>query len=247
VSVELEDVWFAYDEGEPVLRSVNLVLPAGSNVAIVGRTGSGKSTLAKLLIRLADPSEGVVRLAGENLREVSAASRHRCIRLVPQDGFLFNTTIAENLRMGRPEASDADIEAAFDALGLGTWLASLPAGIDTEVGQRGEEISVGERQLVALARAELSDPGLLLLDEATSNVDPETEQSLGRALAVLSQGRTTVSVAHRLSTAEAADLVVVVEDGQVVQFGPHHELVAVPGIYRQLYESWVGNTHQAVS
>lgn len=247
IAVDLEGVWFAYDEGEPVLRSVDLCLPAGSNVAIVGQTGSGKSTLSKLLIRLADPDRGVVRLNGTDLRQVSADSRHHSIRLVPQDGFLFNATIAENMRMGRADATDTEIVAAFESLGLADWLGGLPSGIETEVGQRGEEISVGERQLVALARAQLSDPGLLLLDEATSNVDPETEQSIGRALAVLSEGRTTISVAHRLSTAEAADLVVVVERGEVVQFGPHAELVDAPGIYQRLYRSWIGNTRGAAT
>src|SRR5690606_20086173 len=170
--------------------------------------------------------------------------RRRAVRMVPQDGFLFDTTVRENVRYGREDATDAEIDDAFDRLGLDWWVNRLPQGLDTEVGERGENLSVGERQLVALARAQLADPGLLILDEATSSVDPETERALSSALHTLAEGRTMISIAHRLSTAEAADLVLVFDQGHLVEVGPHDELVAAGGIYARLYESWIGNTRR---
>ena len=244
-TVELRDVDFSYRTGDKVLHDLSLTIEAGASVAIVGETGSGKTTMAKLLARLADPTSGSVLVGGEDLREVNQESRNMVVRMVPQDGFLFDTTLRENIRFGRPGASDADIDAAVTALGLTDWLSTLPDGLDTGAGERGEGISVGERQLIALIRAELADAGLLILDEATSAVDPETEVRMAEALERLSQGRTTISIAHRLSTAERADQVVVMDAGRVVEVGPHKELVMNGGRYENLYADWIGNTQSS--
>jgi len=166
--------------------------------------------------------------------------------MVPQDGFLFDTTVRENVRYGRRSASDRDVETAFDELGLSDWVASLPQGLDTPVGERGEALSVGERQLVSLARAQIDQPGLLILDEATSAVDPATEQRTTEALRRLSAGRTVITIAHRLSTAEHADRVLVLDAGRLVEQGTHAELLERGGVYAGLHESWLGNTREAL-
>jgi putative ABC transport system ATP-binding protein len=239
LEVRFEHVRYAYPGGPDVLHDVDLEIAPRTRVAVVGETGSGKTTFAKLLTRLMDPTAGRVLLSGVPLAEVGFASlRHRVV-MVPQDGFLFDTTVAANVRYGRPKASDAELLLAFTELGLLDWLEALPDGLRTQVGERGESLSVGERQLVAIARAYVADPDLLVLDEATSAVDPATEVRLSRALDSLTRGRTTLTIAHRLSTAEAADEVLVVDRGVVVQRGPHRALVAVPGIYADLHASWV--------
>jgi ATP-binding cassette, subfamily B, bacterial len=242
LEVRAEHVGFAYRAGPPVLADIDVVVPAGASVAVVGETGSGKTTFAKLLCRLADPRSGRLVVGGVDLREVAPASRHRAIRMVPQDGFLFAGTVGDNVRIGGIDPSDDDVRQAFHRLGLGWWLERLPDDIGTEVGERGERLSVGERQLVALARTAMGDPGLLVLDEATSAVDPETERALTTALRRLASGRTTLTIAHRLSTAEAADVVLVFDRGRLVERGTHDELVASEGRYAELYESWLGNT-----
>ncbi|MDQ1104410.1 ABC transporter ATP-binding protein [Nocardioides zeae] len=240
VDVELDDVWFAYPGGEPVLRDVSLSIAAGRRVAVVGETGSGKSTIAKLLTRLVDPTSGSVRLDGLDLREVRGSSLRRRVVLVPQEGFLFDDTVLANARYGDLSADEARVLAAAAEIGLDDWIAGLPDGVHTRVGQRGESLSAGERQLVALLRAHLADPDLLVLDEATSAVDPALEMRINRALERLMAGRTAITIAHRLSTAEKADDVVVVDAGRIVQHGPHAELVAEEGsVYARLHASWV--------
>ena len=242
LTIDVNDLSFHYRTGGTVLENINCSIPAGINVAVVGATGSGKTTFVKLLARLADPSEGSILIGGIPLHDANTESRHQSIQMVPQDGFLFNETITDNVAFARPGASYNDVEQAFDALGLQWWIETLPEGIHTHVGPRGERLSVGERQLVALARAQLANPGLLILDEATSAVDPETEVALVSALDRLSEGRTTISVAHRLSTAERADFILVFDDGAIVESGHHSELVHQQGIYASLFDSWLGNT-----
>ncbi|MDQ1644175.1 MAG: ATP-binding cassette, subfamily bacterial [Cryptosporangiaceae bacterium] len=243
IGVTFRGVRFAYPTGPDVLSDIDLEIPPRTRVAIVGETGSGKTTLAKLLTRLMDPSGGEVLLSGQPLRRIRFASLRSRVVMVPQDGFLFDATVAENVRFGRPGAADEEIELAFTELGLADWLESLPAGVHTPVGERGESLSVGERQLVAIARAYVADPDLLVLDEATSAVDPATEVRLQRALDSLTRGRTTVAIAHRLSTAEAADEVIVVDAGRIAQRGPHAELVTQEGsLYAGLHASWVSQT-----
>ena len=237
LAIELEGVDAGYD-GVTVLHGVTVSIPAGTRVAVVGQTGSGKTTFARLLCRLMDPTTGSVRLGGVDVRELSAAGRRDAIRLVPQDGFLFDTRVVRNIRYGRPGATDDDAMRALEELGLDTWVDGLADGPDTRVGPRGEHLSVGERQLVALARVQVADPGVLVLDEATSSVDPETEQALAEALRRVASGRTLVSIAHRLSTAEQADLVLVFDDGRLVEQGHHSALVAAEGVYAGLYRSW---------
>ncbi len=245
LEIEANNVNFRYRTGDQVLDDISIRIPAGTNVAVVGETGSGKTTFVKLLARIADPTGGQITINGVPIHEIDAESRHSSIQMVPQDGFLFDQTIRENVAFGKPHASEEEIQTAFHSLGLTDWLNKLPDGINTQTGSRGERISVGERQLVALARAQLANPGLLILDEATSAVDPETEVALVSALERLSQGRTTISVAHRLSTAEKADLILVFDQGKIVETGTHQELSTQNGIYADLHNTWMGNT-QAV-
>ena len=252
VDIDVRDVSFRYPRkgesahdasGPWVLHDVDVHIDAHANVAVVGETGSGKTTFVKLLTRLMDPTEGTVALAGVPVDRVRFDSLRRRVVMVPQEGSLFEGTIAENVAMGLA-ADDAhpaeeQLETAFTELGLADWLEELPRGWDTDVGESGRALSAGERQLVALARAYVANPDLLVLDEATSAVDPATEVRLQRALRGLTRGRTVVTVAHRLSTAEQADLVLVFDEGRLVQRGPHSELVQQDGVYARLHESWV--------
>ncbi len=242
LSVDVEGLRFRYPTGADVLVDVDVHLGAGTRYAVVGETGSGKSTFVKLVTRLLDPTEGSVWLSGVPLPEVAFDELRSRVTFVPQDGFLWDTSLRENLRYGRPDADDAEVAAAVEALGLAWWVARLPAGLDTEVGERGGRLSAGERQLVALGRAWLAHPDLLVLDEATSAVDPALEVSLRRAIERLTEGRTSVTVAHRLSTAEASDVVLVFDAGRLVERGPHPDLLAQDGIYAALHTDWAAST-----
>jgi ATP-binding cassette subfamily B protein len=242
IDIRFADVSFSYG-GPVVLADVTLDVPAKTRVAVVGETGGGKTTFAKLLTRLMDPTSGTIHLSGAPLRDIRFASLRARVVMVPQDGFLFDATVADNVRFGRPSMSDDELDLAFVELGLTDWVEGLPAGLATEVGERGEALSVGERQLVALARAYVADPDLLVLDEATSAVDPATEVRLQRTLDAVTRGRTTVAIAHRLSTAQAADEVIVVDKGRIVQRGAHAELLADPSsVYGRLFASWLEQT-----
>lgn len=247
--LEVDHVSFAYgrtdvraEPGAPpprlVLHDVSLRVRPGERVALVGPTGAGKSTLAKLAARLYDPRVGAVRLGGVDLRDGTLSSLRERIVVVPQEGFLFAGTLRDNVRVGRPEATDGEVDAAVAALGLAGRFAALPDGLDTEVHERGSSLSAGERQLVSLARAALADPAVLVLDEATSNLDPGTEEMVERALDRLTEGRSVLVIAHRLSTAARADRVAVVDDGRLLELGTHDELLARGGRYAQLYAAW---------
>ncbi|MEO5710680.1 MAG: ABC transporter ATP-binding protein [Nocardioidaceae bacterium] len=239
VTISFERVGFAYPGGVPVLHDIDLDIAPNTRLAVVGETGSGKTTLAKLLTRLMDPTSGSVRLDGIDLREVPFSSLRSRVVLVPQEGFLFDSTLRANALYGKLDATDEEILTGVEQLGLTDWLETLPRGLDTRVGQRGESLSAGERQLVALVRAHLADPDLLVLDEATSAVDPALEMRIARAMERLTKGRTAITIAHRMSTAENADEVVVVDKGRIVQRGPHAALVEEGGVYGRLHASWV--------
>jgi ABC-type multidrug transport system fused ATPase/permease subunit len=236
--VELDNVRFGYGDGPDVLHGLDLVAEPGTTVALVGHTGAGKSTIVKLLARFYDPRSGAVRIDGHDVRTVQAATLRRQLGIVPQESFLFAGTIAENIAYARPDATRGDVEDAAHAVGADRFIDELPAGYDTEVAERGSALSAGERQLVALARAFLADPRILVLDEATSSVDIATERQIGEAIATLLEGRTSFVVAHRLSTIRNADMIVVLEDGRVVEQGPHEALLALEGRYASLYEDW---------
>lgn len=242
IDISFEDVAFSYPTGPRVLSDINVEIPAGTRVAVVGETGSGKTTMARLLTRLMDPELGTVRIGGIDLRDINRDHLRSRITLVPQEGYLFTGSLADNIALGGTNVTRADVESAIDTLGLRDWVSNFADGLDTPVGQRGEQLSAGERQLVALARAAVADPDLLVLDEATSAVDPETEVRIQGALEHLTSGRTSLAIAHRLSTAEAADLVLVVDAGRIVESGHHDELLQARGRYFSMYESWVAQT-----
>jgi ATP-binding cassette, subfamily B, bacterial len=238
-ALDVEKVTFAYGDGPPVLHDVSLGVSPGERVALVGPTGAGKSTLAKLTARFYDPREGTVRFGDIDLRDATLRSLRERIVVVPQEGFLFAGTVRDNIRVGRPDADDAEVEAAVAALSLTGRFAAMEHGLDTEVRERGSRLSAGERQLVSLARAALADPTLLVLDEATSNLDPGTERAVEQALERLMEGRTVVVIAHRLSTAARADRIAVIDDGRLAELGTHEELLRREGRYASLYAAWM--------
>jgi ATP-binding cassette subfamily B protein len=236
--VVFEGVSFGYRTGGEVLPRFDLTIPAGQTVAVVGSTGAGKSTLAKLPARFYDPSAGRVLLDGVDLRELAAPELRRGVVMVTQEAFLFSGTVAENIAIGRPDASREEIERAAKALGAHEFISALPDGYDTDVRKRGGRISAGQRQLVAFARALLADPAVLILDEATSSLDVPGERAVQRAISTVLQGRTAVVIAHRLSTVEIADRVLVMEHGRIVEDGTPSELIAGTGRFAHLHKAW---------
>jgi ATP-binding cassette subfamily B protein len=241
--IEMKGVCFAYSDeaeaaGEWALRDVDLHVPPGQTLALVGATGAGKSTFAKLVARFYDPQRGTVAVDGHDLRTVRQRALRGQLGIVPQEGFLFSGSVRENIAFGRPEASLEEIEAAAATVGATDFIAALPDGIETEVGERGVQLSAGQRQLVAFARALLAEPRILILDEATSNVDVRTEKTIERGLERLLAGRTAIVIAHRLSTIRRAGKIVVMEDGRIAEQGTHDELIQAGGPYSRLYGAW---------
>ena len=239
--LDFEEVSFGYAADTPVLHDVNITIEAGQRVALVGATGAGKSTLAKLAMRFYDPTHGRLLLDGHDLRDLRFDDLRHAITLVPQEGFLFSGTIRDNILFGKPDATEEELVRSCRALGVDNFIESLPEGYDTAVSYRGSRLSAGEKQLVSLARAFLASPSVLILDEATSSLDPGTEALMEAAMLRLLADRTSIVVAHRLSTAEQADRVLVVDDGRVIEDGRHEELVALDGHYAALHRTWARN------
>ena len=237
-ALALRGVTFGYDGDRPVVHDVTVDFAVGEHVALVGATGAGKSTLAKLLTRQYDPQHGEIAFGGVDLREATLGSLHRRIVVLPQEGHLFSGTIADNIRLAQPEASAEEVVRALERIGARERFESLPNGLQTDVQTRGLRLSAGERQLVGIARVALADPAVIVLDEATSSLDPATEAAVERALAAVAAGRTVVTIAHRLSTAERADRVVVMEQGRAVEVASHDELVEQGERYAKLWASW---------
>ena len=236
--IVVDGATFGYAGGAPVLTDVSLTIGVGERLALVGPTGAGKSTLAKLIARMYDPVDGRVTFGGVDLRDATLASLRNRVVVVPQEGFLFNGTIRDNVRVARGDATDAEVDDALRVLGIYDRFAALPQGLDTEVRERGSRLSAGEKQLVSMARAALVDPALLVLDEATSSLDPGTEVLVEQAMNTLMEGRTVVVIAHRLSTAERADRVGVVSGGRLAEIGSHADLIADEGHYAALFATW---------
>jgi ABC-type multidrug transport system fused ATPase/permease subunit len=240
--VQFEDVTFAYrQDTAEVLHGISFTAEPGQTIALVGHTGAGKSTIVKLLARFYDPTGGRITIDGHDLRDVTMHSLRRQLGIVPQEAFLFAGTVRDNIAFGRPEATTDEVIAAAAAVGADEFIRDLPDGYETPIEERGARLSIGQRQLVAFARALLANPRLLILDEATSSVDIPTEARIETALEALLSHRTSFVVAHRLSTIRRADLIVVLEHGQVIEMGSHEQLISLRGRYFSLYDDWVEN------
>jgi ABC-type multidrug transport system fused ATPase/permease subunit len=245
--IEMDGVWFGYTDGDWALWEIDLHVPPGQTLALVGATGAGKSTLAKLVARFYDPQRGRVLVDGHDLLGIQQGALRRQLGIVPQEGFLFSGSVRENIAFGRPDATLAEIEAAVTTVGASEFVAALPEGIETEVGERGVQLSAGQRQLVAFARALLAEPRILILDEATSNVDVRTEKTIERGLERLLAGRTAIVIAHRLSTIRRAGKIVVLDGGRIAEAGSHEELIEAGGPYSQLYGAWASGAITSAS
>jgi ATP-binding cassette subfamily B protein len=239
--IRFDHVTFGYDPATPVLHDIDLRIDVGETVAFVGPTGAGKSTMAKLVTRFYDPTEGRVLIDGHDIAHVTLESLRSQLGVVPQEPFLFAGTVRENIAFARPDASDAEVWEAVRTVGLMEVIERLPEQLDTIVHERGQSLSSGERQLIALGRAFLAHPRVIVLDEATSNLDLLSESKIERALDILLEGRTAILIAHRLTTAMKADRIVVVDEGGIVEKGSHDQLVALGGRYAEMYETWISH------
>jgi ATP-binding cassette subfamily B protein len=233
-----DHVSFRYSEQEQVLRDFSLTIAPGESIALVGHTGAGKSSIIKLIARFYEFQEGEIFVDGRNIRTFDLESYRRQLGIVSQIPFLFAGTVAENIRYGRPEVSDAEIEAMAGRIGEGEWLETLPDGLNSEVGERGRRLSMGQRQLVALTRVLVQDPRIFILDEATASVDPFTESQIQQALDLIMEGRSSIIIAHRLSTVKSADRIIVLQQGQIMEQGSHRQLLNQGGHYAELYDTY---------